>query len=152
MIKDVSFKCVFVIYLALAITDFITTYATGLTDVFEVNPLFKWLGTMWPVYLLNAFMLLLLWWLYTREKSSPTTRFFVINIMMIIMLARAFAIYNAFHWIQHPVTVEQARTIATQAAIQQSQKIYAFISYAPLVISLLTFFGWKFDHRITRRR
>lgn len=146
--RNKGFFITWILYIVLAVTDFVTTLMNkDVWKVLEVNPLYTASGSLILPILLNLAVIFILYYLY---KRSPTMRFTTINLMVIVIFVRIFAIKNALSYYFNPISVETAKAIATPAAVQATINTLAIMTYAPLFISLITFFIWKVDHVISK--
>lgn len=147
-IRNKGFWTLFGIYIALFIADLVTTLQVPHFQVLETNPLKK----IWLICLINIIFILFLGWMYaTRPTTSPFTRFVLINMMLATIFARIYAIRNALHWINNPVSYEVAVESATTANIIATQTQMSIFSILPAFFTLIVYFFFKLDHFICRK-
>ncbi len=150
-IKDKSFKVMCILFIVLFIADMTTTMMNPHYKILEVNALYQWKDSMWPVFALNFMVVGLTYWLYVRRKSSVSTRYHVMTILVITNATRIFAIINSIKWLMADVTAEVAQELATPQVMAQTQINLAYFIYLPLILCILTFILWKYDHIVRRK-
>ena len=155
-LRNKGFLIIIIISFFLFIFDWISTIILNkdLIPFLEVNPLYRFFGSIIPIFLFNILMFLFFWWAYNRSKSGATMRYWILTLMIITILFRIFAIHNALDWNQKNITADQLEEIKqtyTPEVIGQAQKIYAITAFAPILFCFITFFFWKLDHKIQRK-
>lgn len=149
MVKDLGFKVVMAVYIILFKVDLVTTLMnTQYLQHLEANPVYQLVGSLWPIVLINYAAIFGLYWLY---KKSVDARFLVMNVMVITIMARCIAIYNAVHWIKSDATVEQVAAYATDEVMRAFQWQFVIIMYAPLILTFITYIFWRIDHKVFKK-
>lgn len=118
-----AFVAITVVFVLLAIADFVTTLMVGKAFlVLESNPLFLLIGHPWlalfAIFLANLFVLfcfLLLW-----ASEVPFYRYMTIVMMLITIFMRCVAIKNAILVIKSGVTFEQVNGMITKQELLHS--------------------------------
>jgi len=143
--KKVGFYIVFVIYIIFLIIDIVTTiYLGSVGRVLEANPLYKYIGFT-GIIALNLILGYGLIYLYSK---NPFWRFFTMAIMNTVILARCYAIQNAWYAITHPITLEKAIEVSQMVVPIKTAVVVelAAISYVPLIFCLITYGIWRIDN------
>jgi len=150
--KDKGFFVLFVIYTLLFVADLTTTLMNyDIMGYVEVNPVFRLLGSLWPVILLNLLMLVMLWFAY-RKTHACGLRFALVSSMVCVCAARILAIRNAVAWLRMPRGEAVASAVRTTSGqVVEAQLGLVVLLYAPLLVSLVSYFVWHFDHGVGRR-
>ena len=144
--KDLSFRILMVIYILFLIADVVTTFMVGTPkEVLELNPVYQLTGSFIPIFVIQALTIVLLFWLY---KKNVHYRFLTINTMVLTIISRIVAVKSAMNYINTPGLAEQVATTVTPAIKQAALIQMSILIYLPLIISLLVYFIWQFDHKI----
>ena len=148
--KKVGFYIVFVIYIIFLIIDIVTTiYLGSVGRVLEANPLYKYIGFS-GIIALNLIIGYCFIYLYT---TKPFWRFFTMAIMNTVILARCYAIQNAWYAITHPITLEKAIEVSQMVVPIKTAAIteMAIVSYVPLIFCLITYGIWRIDNTCKKK-
>jgi hypothetical protein len=125
------------IYILLFLVDIGTTLAVGeAAQALEANPSYPYIGFI-GITVLNAIVVGMFIWLWNKRK--PFYDYFVIISMLVIIWLRIKIIPNALYFIQNPVTLETAKTLATPEA---KAATVVSVSVTPAVVILLAISAW----------
>ena len=150
--KDKGFKIIFAIYLLLFLADVITTiWNSGTLPYLEVNPIYPYVG-LTGIVIFNLIIIAGIYFIYNIERATPTTRFIMMNVMVVVIISRIFSLQNNIHYILNPVTVEQAKAIASMGAKEATLIAFAWLEYLPLFITIVTYMFWKIDHNVKKKK
>ena len=96
---------------------------------------------------------LIVFYLFYRwyVKGSVTTRFIVLNSLTTINIIRILAIVNNIGVYLAKPTLEMAKAV-TPAMKQAAYSKFAFLALLPYLITIVTYFLFKLDHKITIKK
>lgn len=139
------------LFIVFAVVDFYTTTSLGeLGTVLETNPLFSSIGFV-GLALMNLVVIGVLWFAYNHKRAVPGLRFYLINVMILNIAMRIMAISNAMALKNNPISVEVARSLATEAVKQNFYMTNMLALVTPFVIAILTYWFWRPDHEVHRK-
>jgi len=147
MVKDKSFKVLFVIYIIVFLGDVISTLSNELWKYLEANPLFKLGGIPLIIFFNIVFMVV---WYYLYKKGTINTRFIVVFSLVAVIMTRLIAITNNIAIAQNPPTIEQAMAV-TQAMKTETVVRLAAVNLFPFVNGMVAWIFFKFDHEVTKK-
>jgi len=149
--KDKGFKTLFIIYLLLLIGDMYTSFMGGpeRAALLEANPIYPCVGFT-GIIILNIAVLAAFWHFYNNPKSGSFARYTITLAMISVCLTRVVAIRTAISWASVDITT--IKTVATPALKAATAKAIAWLTYTPILISLLTYAFWRCDHDVARRK
>lgn len=147
-----GFCLLFFLNVVLALCDLMTTLTQShLLQYLEMNPIYRLTGSLIPVYIANLLFFYALYKQYSRRDVFG--RYFIICVMILVAIVRIFALYSVSQIImlEEPLTVEQAQTMATPEAVQQTQLAIGIMFYIPLIVLFLVYFFYRLDHNIKKK-
>lgn len=148
MIKDKSFKILFVIYIIAFLMDLGTTLRMGeLLKYLEANPLFKFGGL--PLITLINFLVMWFWY-YLYKKGSITTRFIVVFSLVAVITTRVIAISNNIIIAQNPPTLQQAQAVTQVMKTEAMRRLY-IVNILPFFNGMMAWIFFRYDHHIMRK-
>lgn len=152
--ENKGFWITYVTYIILFIADISTTLMNKhLLEFVELNPLYRWFGSLIPIIILNLVFIYGFYKMYHGKKTSNFNRYIIILLMMVVIVVRIIAINNAMTWYNAgDVDIEAVKATYTSDVIYAAQLYYAVLMYSPILFCILTFFLWYIDHRTRRKK
>lgn len=130
----------------LILADLISTMLLkDLLPYLEANPFFSKIGLV-GIVILNVVMVGGMYHLYNKTNST-TYRYIWINLLVTIILMKLLAVINNVQVYLNPPTIEIAQQITTEMKVQVVTS-FGWMAVVPYAISIITFYLFKFDHKI----
>ena len=139
------------IFFFLMILDFTTVIINPLKQYLEANPLYLYTGSFALIILLNIIFGLVLYFIYTKSKW-PFWRYNVCNIFVWLSVARMSAIYSNILAYLYPPSLEIAKTITTSHKLTVAVNHSFYWFFLPYILTLLPYFLFKIDHKISIKK
>ena len=152
MKKNKGFLTLWIITIILFVLDLGTTlYVRQYAPYAETNPLYQLTQSFLPIILANLIVIGLLYWAYNHKRVGTIARYGMICIMIMLVLPRLVAVGSAVSYAQDQPSVEVVAESITPEMRDEAVKANALLIYAPLLLAVLAFVFWKWDHQIQRK-
>lgn len=113
----------------------------------EANPLYLWLGSIWPLIGLKLLISAGAIWLYSHNQfKSNSTYHSILSCLFIINILLALGFISNIYGMLNPQIISEGAELSNEVKVNYYVKIVSFIYLIPLFFNILTF--WLYEKSV----